>query len=142
MYYPLGSIVSYDGHQYSALVSQVDFSASGWNPTMSNLWKDLGAQSGEGRFNSLGAWFARASNASNTQSPCALEWNADNVYTSGGMASVNGINYRANWWTQGESPVTHTSANDGQPWSMVGSCAESSKTAADSHDATSEGHKG
>ena len=32
VYYPVGSIVSYRGHLYRALVSQVDFHDSNWNP--------------------------------------------------------------------------------------------------------------
>jgi hypothetical protein len=40
------------------------------------------------------------------------------------MASENGINYQANWWTLGEDPVTHNGGpGSGQPWTSQGACA-------------------
>lgn len=133
VYYPLGSIVSYDGRQYSALLSQIDFAGTGWNPTMSNLWQELETRSGERWFNFLGVRLART----DTESQCALAWNADNVYTSGGVASVDGVDYRANWWTQGELPKTHSSTNGAQPWTVLGSCGQRASTA-DSKEADSK----
>src|SRR5262245_12674719 len=47
---------------------------------------------------------------------CAPAWNATQVYVAGNQASQNGINYQANWWTQGESPATHNGGpGSGQP---------------------------
>jgi chitodextrinase len=135
VYYPEGSIVSYHGRQYGARVSQIDFPGTGWNPTMANLWKPLDARSGARWFSFAGARFART----NTESRCALEWNAANVYTSGGVASVDGVNYRANWWTQGEPPPAHNSGDGGQPWTAVGRCAERANNATDSKEADSRG---
>ncbi len=130
VYYTVGSVVSYNGHNYSARVSQVDYLGTGWNPTVSSLWKDLGGDSGEGRSNFLAGVLTRTSNSA---SSCALAWNPGNVYTSGGVASLNGVNYKANWWTQGEDPASHNTGSGGQPWSIVGSCANGDKTAADSN---------
>jgi chitinase len=134
VYYAEGSIVSYHGQEYAALVSQIDFPGTGWDPSVARLWKPLSTRSGERWLNFAGLWFART----NTESRCALAWNAANVYTSGAIASVNGIDYRANWWTQGESPLTHTSTSGGQPWTAVGSCAEHADTASGSKAADSK----
>ncbi len=130
VYYTVGSVVSYNGHSYSARISQVDYLGTGWNPTDGSLWKDLGPQPGGGKSNILIGIFTRASD---TASSCALEWNTANVYTSGGLASLNGVNYKANWWTQGEDPSTH-SASGGQPWTLLGSCANGSRTTVDTNE--------
>jgi chitinase len=55
---------------------------------------------------------------------CAPAWSATQVYTAGNQASQNGINYRANWWTLGESPSTHNGGpGSGQPWTSIGACS-------------------
>jgi len=55
---------------------------------------------------------------------CASAWSTGQVYTAGNQASENGINYQANWWTQGEDPVTHNGgAGSGMPWTNIGSCS-------------------
>ncbi len=130
VYYPVGSIVSYHGHQYQALLSQVDFHDTDWNPAVPSLWKELGAQ---GRFSFHATWFTHVSN---TESRCATLWSDSTIYTTGGLASVDGVNYRANWWTQGESPDTHNAGGHGQPWTMVGSCAERAPSATAESDDT------
>jgi hypothetical protein len=54
---------------------------------------------------------------------CAATWNAGAVYTGGNQASLNAVNYQANWWTQGDNPATHNGgAGSGQPWTSLGSC--------------------
>ncbi len=54
---------------------------------------------------------------------CAPTWSATQVYTSGNQASLNGVNYRANWWTQGQNPATNNGGpGTGQPWTIVGTC--------------------
>ncbi|WP_084187204.1 carbohydrate-binding protein [Andreprevotia chitinilytica] len=45
-YYAAGSVVLYNGHDYKALVNQTDYSSTGWNPTVTSLWTDLGADAG------------------------------------------------------------------------------------------------
>lgn len=126
VYYPIGSIVSYQGRSYEARVSQVDFHGAQLNPTVASLWKPIGAASGAHLFNLRSAWFSRTSTP--VESRCAPAWSTDNTYTTGGAVSVEGINYRANWWTRGESPVTHSAA--GEPWTVIGSCSAKSNTAA------------
>jgi chitodextrinase len=56
---------------------------------------------------------------------CANPWAAAIVYTAGGTVSRNGNNYRANWWTQGDDPISHSGpANSGQPWTALGPCQQ------------------
>src|SRR5215211_8917082 len=67
--------------------------------------------------------FARVGAA---QTTCASPWNSTSVYTAGMQASLNGINYTANFWTQGQSPATNNGgAGSGQPWTSNGPCSGS-----------------
>lgn len=55
---------------------------------------------------------------------CAAAWNAGSVYNGGNTASENGVNYVANWWTQGDDPATHSGGSgSGQPWTSQGACS-------------------
>src|SRR3954464_14038133 len=51
---------------------------------------------------------------------CATAWSAGAVYTGGNSASQNGHNYTAKWWTQNESPATHSGQWD--VWADGGTC--------------------
>ena len=51
---------------------------------------------------------------------CAPAWTATAVYVGGTAASQNGHNYNAKWWTQGESPDTHSGQWD--VWADQGAC--------------------
>src|ERR1700754_2613045 len=54
---------------------------------------------------------------------CAAAWSAGTVYTGGNTASENGVNYIANWWTQGNEPATNNGGSgSGQPWTSQGAC--------------------
>src|SRR3954466_4120215 len=58
---------------------------------------------------------------------CAPTWNSTSVYTAGMQVSLNGTNYTANFWTQGQSPATNNGGpGSGQPWTSNGSCSGSS----------------
>ena len=71
--------------------------------------------------------------AASAQSSCATPWSATAVYTQGMTASLNGENYVANWWTQGQSPATNSGgAGSGQPWTATGTCSSASCSAAPS----------
>src|SRR5215470_4879622 len=60
------------------------------------------------------------------QTTCASTWNSTQVYTAGNTASLNGINYTANFWTQGNNPSTSNGGpGSGQPWTSNGSCTGS-----------------
>jgi chitodextrinase len=60
------------------------------------------------------------------QTTCASTWNSTSVYTAGMKASLNGINYTANFWTQGQNPSTNNGGSgSGQPWTSNGACSGS-----------------
>jgi chitinase len=61
--------------------------------------------------------------AAHAATACAAAWSASAVYTGGNVASENGVNYVANWWTQGNDPATNSGgAGSGQPWTSQGAC--------------------
>jgi chitinase len=61
--------------------------------------------------------------AAQAATACAAAWSSTAVYTGGQQASENGINYTANWWTQGNDPATNNGGSgSGQPWTPNGSC--------------------
>jgi chitinase len=61
--------------------------------------------------------------ASNAAEACAPAWSASQVYVGGNTASQNSHNYRAKWWTQNESPATHSGQWD--VWADQGACGGS-----------------
>ncbi len=64
--------------------------------------------------------------AAQAGTPCAAAWSSTAVYTAGNQASENGINYTANWWTQGNDPATNNGGSgSGEPWTSDGSCTGS-----------------
>ena len=55
---------------------------------------------------------------------CAATWNSTSVYTGGMTASLNGVNYQANFWTQGQNPATNNGGpGSGAPWTIIGTCS-------------------
>jgi chitinase len=61
--------------------------------------------------------------AAQASTTCAAAWSSTAVYTAGNQASENGINYTANWWTQGNDPATNNGGSgSGEPWTSDGSC--------------------
>ena len=48
VFYTAGTVVSYNGANYVALVNQTDYTGTGWNPTIGSLWSPTGASSGGG----------------------------------------------------------------------------------------------
>ncbi|HEY2286737.1 MAG TPA: carbohydrate-binding protein [Streptosporangiaceae bacterium] len=61
--------------------------------------------------------------AAGAAAACAAAWSSGAVYTAGQQASEAGINYTANWWTQGNDPATSNGGSgSGQPWTSGGSC--------------------
>src|SRR3954462_10503577 len=57
---------------------------------------------------------------------CAPTWASTSVYTQGNVASQNGHNYSAKWWTQNESPATHSGQWD--VWADGGACGGTHST--------------
>jgi chitinase len=61
--------------------------------------------------------------AAQASTACAAAWSSTTVYTAGDQASENGINYTANWWTQGNDPATNNGGSgSGEPWTSDGAC--------------------
>ncbi|GAA2613209.1 chitinase [Paractinoplanes durhamensis] len=57
---------------------------------------------------------------------CTSAWSSTQVYVGGNSASQNGHNYTAKWWTQNESPATHSGQWD--VWADNGTCGTSTPT--------------
>jgi hypothetical protein len=54
---------------------------------------------------------------------CAAAWSSTTVYTAGDQASEDGINYTANWWTEGNDPAANNGGSgSGEPWTSDGAC--------------------
>jgi chitinase len=71
-----------------------------------------------------GTALALSSGPAQAATACAAAWSSTAVYTAGMQASENGINYTANWWTQGNDPATNNGGpGSGQPWTSNGACA-------------------
>lgn len=132
-FYAAGSLVSYDGGHYRALVDQTDYSGAGWNPRNPSLWSYLGNATPAPAPAPAPAPSPAPSPApapaptpapAPAPSSCAAPWSSGAVYTAGQTASVNGVNYRANYWTQGQNPAQHNGgAGSGQPWTQVAACS-------------------
>ncbi|WP_433369885.1 carbohydrate-binding protein [Actinoplanes sp. CA-142083] len=58
--------------------------------------------------------------SSNAAVACVAAWSSSAVYVGGNQASQNGHNYTAKWWTQNESPATHSGQWD--VWADNGAC--------------------
>ncbi len=48
------------------------------------------------------------------------EWNSATAYNGGSQVKQNNKAYRAQWWSQGASPATHS--GQWQEWSFLGNC--------------------
>jgi chitinase len=106
-----------------ASVNGVNYTANFWtqgqNPTTNNggagsgqPWTSNGACGGSGGGGGGGG-----------TGGCQPPWSSSQVYTAGMTASFNGVNYRANFWTQGQNPSTNNGgAGSGAPWTATGTC--------------------
>jgi chitodextrinase len=111
--YTAGMKVSLNGINYTA-----NFWTQGQSPATNNggpgsgqPWTSNGACSGSGGGGGGGG-------------SCAPVWNATTVYTAGMTASSNGVNYNANFWTQGQNPATNNGGpGSGQPWTVIATCS-------------------
>jgi len=110
--YTAGMTASLNGINYTA-----NFWTQGQSPATNNggpgsgqPWTSNGACSGSGGGGGGGS--------------CATTWNSTSVYTAGMTASVSGVNYQANFWTQGQNPATNNGGpGSGQPWTSIGTCS-------------------
>jgi chitodextrinase len=111
--YTAGMTVSLNGINYTA-----NFWTQGQNPSTNNggpgsgqPWTSNGTCSGSGGGGGGGG-------------SCAPTWNSTSVYTGGMTASLNGVNYQANFWTQGQNPATNNGGpGSGAPWTIIGTCS-------------------
>jgi len=111
--YTAGMTVSLNGINYTA-----NFWTQGQNPATNNggpgsgqPWTSNGACSGSGGGGGGGG-------------SCAPTWNSTTAYTGGMTASLNGVNYQANFWTQGQNPSTNNGGpGSGAPWTIIGTCS-------------------
>ena len=110
--YTAGMTASLNGINYTA-----NFWTQGQNPATNNggpgsgqPWTSNGSCSGSGGGGGGGS--------------CAPTWNATSVYTGGMTASLNGVNYQANFWTQNQNPATNNGGpGSGAPWTIIGTCS-------------------
>jgi chitinase len=110
--YTAGMKASLNGINYTA-----NFWTQGQNPSTNNggpgsgqPWTSNGACSGSSGGGGGGS--------------CAPTWNSTSVYTAGMTASLNGVNYQANFWTQGQNPSTNNGGpGSGAPWTIIGTCS-------------------
>ena len=111
--YTAGMTASLNGVNYTA-----NFWTQGQSPATNNggpgsgqPWTGNGACSGSGVGGGGGG-------------SCAATWNSTTVYTGGMTASLNGVNYQANFWTQGQNPSTNNGGpGSGAPWTIIGTCS-------------------
>jgi len=111
--YTAGMTASLNGINYTA-----NFWTQGQNPATNNggpgsgqPWTSNGTCSGSGGGGGGGG-------------SCAPTWNATSVYTGGMTASLNGVNYQANFWTQNQNPATNNGGpGSGAPWTIIGTCS-------------------
>ncbi|KAF0814560.1 Exochitinase 1 [Andreprevotia sp. IGB-42] len=142
--YSAGVVVSYNGHDYKALVSHTAYTGAGWNPASTpTLWQDLGVTSGTTPTPGPTATPTPTSKpatptpaVTNTPTPvvtstptpvvgsCSVAaWSTTTAYNGGAQVSYNGRKYSAKWWTSGDIPSANT--GDGKPWTDTGPCGVS-----------------
>ena len=60
---------------------------------------------------------------------CSPAWVSTTAYIGGNKVSYNGVNYTANWWTQGNNPATSNGGvGTGQPWTAGFTCGGATTT--------------
>jgi chitinase len=67
-----------------------------------------------------------AGGSADAAAACAPAWSSTQVYVNGNTAAQNGHNYTAKWWTQNESPATHSGQWD--VWADNGVCGTTPPT--------------
>jgi chitinase len=126
--YSIGSLVMYQGVEYKCI--QAHTSEVGWEPpNVPALWQPV-----SGTPNPTPTPTPTPTPAPTpTPTPppggggsCAAAWSPTQVYTGGMMASENGFNYTAAFWTENQNPTTAGNsgpAGSGDPWGLPVSCS-------------------
>ena len=141
-YYAAGTVVSHEGRLYRALVNQVNWAATGWNPNTTALWTPVSGSATASSSTPTVSTVTSTTSTSTATSPtpstpsntgsaasgasgaCATPWSSTSIYTGGNLVSIAAINYRANWWTAGDNPSSRSGpAGSGQPWTALGACS-------------------
>ncbi|KAF0813468.1 Chitosanase [Andreprevotia sp. IGB-42] len=140
--YTAGTVVSYNGQDYRALVTHTAYVGANWNPAGTpTLWAAQGTSTATpiptptSKPTSLptttptGAPVTSAPTATPkpatptpVSSTCYAAWSATSVYTGGQRVTQQNVNYEAKWWTQGDNPALSTA--DGV-WKNLGNCGSS-----------------
>jgi chitodextrinase len=122
--YKTGDLVTYSGSVYQALVYQTDYAGAGWNPAASpTLWKLVSGSGGSGSSGGGSGAGGGSGSGSSGSGLCSSIWSANKVYTGGMQAGYAGVLYKANWWTEGDEPDTHSGpSGSGEPWTAVVNC--------------------
>ncbi|WP_246038613.1 carbohydrate-binding protein [Chitiniphilus eburneus] len=126
--YAAGAVVSYNGHDYQALVAHTAYAGANWNPAATpTLWRDLGASSGGNPTPTATPTATPVPTPTRTPTPnttpapatCYVAWSSGAVYNGGARVTYNGVNYEAKWWTQGDNPAQ---SGEWGVWKTLGNC--------------------
>jgi chitodextrinase len=105
----------------TASLNGINYTANFWTQGQSPATNNGGAGSGQ-PWTSNGP--CNGSSGGGGGGSCAPTWNSTTAYTGGMTASLNGVNYQANFWTQGQNPATNNGgAGSGAPWTIIGTCS-------------------
>lgn len=152
--YATGAIVQNGGSAYSCTVGGWCTVGGPYEPgagwAWTNAWSNLGTCSGGTNSSAPVSSAAPSSVASSVVSSvvssstssipattCAglANWSSSAIYTGGNEVARNGVKYAAKWWTQGQDPLTNSSA--GGVWENKGACATSSVSSSSSSSVSS-----
>ncbi len=93
--YVSGDIVSYNGNDYKA-----KWWTQGDTPGSSDVWQLMGSDT---------------TTPTNPTNPTTYPaWDSSKVYVGGNIVSYNGSDYKAKWWTQGDTP------GSSDVWQLIG----------------------
>ena len=129
--YAVGALVMYQNIEYKCI--QAHTSQVGWEPpNVPALWGPVSGSPTPTPTPTATPTPTPAPSPTPSPTPsggCAPVWVSTQIYTAGNRASLNGINYTANFWTQNQNPATNNGGpGSGQPWTSNGPCAAPSPT--------------
>ncbi|WP_148716001.1 cellulase family glycosylhydrolase [Chitinolyticbacter meiyuanensis] len=140
--YSSGTVVTYNGNDYRALVTHTAYVGANWNPASTpTLWTLVGPATGEPTPTAVPATptprpatptpqaatptprpatpTPQAATPTPAPASCYAAWNAGSVYTGGQRVTHLGVNYEARWWTQGDNPAQ---SGDWGVWKQISQC--------------------
>ncbi|WP_148716953.1 chitinase [Chitinolyticbacter meiyuanensis] len=131
--YTAGTVVTYNGKDYQALVTHTAYVGTNWNPASTpTLWKETGTSSATPtpspatptpRPATPTPVVATPTPVVSTPTPaptsCYATWSSTAVYTGGQRVTYNGVNYEARWWSQNNTP---NPTDEWGVWKNLGNC--------------------